>query len=142
MIDPHMSNDCMKERLSTEQEVSKSKIHAKEAFERTFSLHIHKRLVFCLKRFNVGLSFSTTWHIDIVGHPMKCILTDIVMYKNLWFSILYSFHQRQAFKFLLVDSCRARAQLSRAVLKTSWFQKLTNILSSARSIPKKATTQN
>ena len=79
MIDPNMSNVCMKERLSAEQEVSKSKIHAEEAFGRTFSLHIHKRLVFCLKLFNFGLSFSTTWHIDIVGHPMKCILTNIVM---------------------------------------------------------------
>ena len=79
MIDPNMSNVCMKERLSAEQEVSKSKIHAEEAFGRTFSLHIHKRLVFCLKLFVFGLSFSTTWHIDIVGHPMKCILTDSVM---------------------------------------------------------------
>ncbi len=62
--------------------------------------------------------------------------------KNLLFSILFSFHQWQASNFLLVDSCRARAQLSRAVLKTSWFQKLTNILSSARSLPKKTTIQN
>ena len=79
MIDPHMSNVSMKERLSAEQEVSKSKIHAEEVFGRTFSLNIHKRLVFCIKLFVFGLSFNTTWHIDIVGHPMKCILTDIVM---------------------------------------------------------------
>ena len=35
------------------------------------------------------------------------------------FSILFCFRQRQASKFLLVDFCRARAQLSRAALKTS-----------------------
>ena len=40
-----------------------------------------------------------------------------------------------SFKILLVDSCRAGAQRSSAVLNTFWFQKLLIILSSTQSLP-------
>jgi len=36
----------MKERLSDKPEVSKTKIHAKEAFGRTFSFHIFTKVLF------------------------------------------------------------------------------------------------
>ena len=46
MIDPNMSNFCMKERMSAKPRVSKSKIHADEAFGRTFSFHIFTKGLF------------------------------------------------------------------------------------------------
>ena len=88
-----------------------------------------------LKVFGFGLSCSNTWHS--VGHHLKCNIDQHRHVENLIFSILFRFFWCKSSTFLLVHSCRARAQLFRAVSNTFWFQKLTKILSLAWSPPHK-----
>ena len=128
----HMPNLCMKERLLAEPEVWKSK---------TCGRSIWKDLLIAYSQCLISVLYGLFLVLD---SETLGILFDIQYNSswpslscNLWLSIWLRFFQRQASKFLFVDSCRARAQLSSAVLNTFWFQKLTKILSSAQSLTNK-----
>ena len=96
------------------------------------SHHLFSTVDFSLNVLRLAWIAANAWHISKwhTKHKLQG-LHNIETYL-----ILFRSSKSRASAFLLVDSCRARAQLSNAVSNTFWFQKLTEILPLTWSLPK------